>query len=234
MKRQPDKMKILVVDVGGTHVKCMVTGSKQQREFESGLKMTASDMVQGVLRLVEDWQFDVVSIGYPGVVRNGAPAVEPHNLAPGWVGFDFQKEFGRPVKMLNDAAMQALGAYDGGTMLFLGLGTGLGSALVVKGIVVAMELGHLSCLHGRDYEHFVGKEGLDRLGEGKWRSNVMQVVEGFRLALLPDYIVLGGGNVHRLPQLPPQTRRGDNADAFTGGFRLWETEIFAPRVREPI
>jgi polyphosphate glucokinase len=229
MKRQPDNMKILVVDIGGSHVKCMVTGSEQQREFESGLNMTASDMVQGVLRLVDDWQFDVVSLGYPGVVRNDAPALEPHNLAPGWVGFDFQTEFGRPVKIINDAAMQALGAYDGGTMLFLGLGTGLGSALIVKGIVVAMELGHLSCPHGRDFEHFVGQRALDRLGEEKWRSKVMQVIEGFRRALLPDYIVLGGGNVHRLSQLPPQTRRGDNADAFAGGFRLWEPGIYGPR-----
>jgi polyphosphate glucokinase len=226
-------MKILVVDIGGTYVKCRVTGSQQQREFESGPNLRASDMVQDVLRLVEDWQFEVVSIGYPGVVRNHAPALDPHNLAPGWVGFDFQKEFGCPVKLLNDAAMQALGAYEGGTMLFLGLGTGLGSALIVNGTVVPMELGHLPCKQQRDYEYFVGQEGLDRFGKETWRGKVMHVVEDFRLALLPDYIVLGGGNVHRLSQLPPQTRRGDNADAFTGGFRMWESGLSTPREEFP-
>lgn len=229
MKFQPDNMKILVVDIGGTHVKCKVTGSEHSREFASGRTMTASDITHRVLRLIEGWQFDVVSLGYPGVVRNDAPAQEPHNLAPGWVGFNFQKEFGCPVKIINDAAMQALGAYQGGTMLFLGLGTGLGSTLIVEGIVVPMELGHLSCPHGPDFEHFVGQQGLVRLGEERWRRGVIEVIEGFRRALLPDYIVLGGGNVHRLPHLPPHTRRGDNADAFAGGIRLWRQGSDASR-----
>jgi polyphosphate glucokinase len=221
MKQPPDNPKILVLDVGGSHVKCKLSGCDRQRQFASGPDMSAGDMVQGALRLVADWQYDVVSIGYPGVVRNDAPMVEPHNLAPGWVGFDFQQHFGCPVKMLNDAAMQALGAYQGGTMLFLGLGTGLGSALIVQGLVVALELGHLPYEDQHHYEYFVGQGGLERLGEDLWRARVLQVVEAFRLALMPDDVVLGGGNVHRLPQLPPNTRRGDNADAFTGGFRLW-------------
>ena len=227
MKLLPDNPKILVLDVGGSYVKCQLSDHEQQRRFASGPNMTAGAMVRGVLGLVADWQYDVLSIGYPGVVRNDAPLVDPHNLAPGWVGFDFQEQFGCPVKILNDAAMQALGAYQGGTMLFLGLGTGLGSALIVHGLVVPLELGHLPYEDQRHYEYFVGQGGLERLEEEQWRARVIQVVEAFRLALMPDDIVLGGGNVHRLAQLPPDTRRGDNADAFIGGFRLWQPAIQA-------
>ena len=215
-------MKILVLDVGGTHVKCLATDHKTPRRFKSGEKLTADEMAKKVLRLTRGWRYDAVSIGYPGVVRDNKPVREPHNLARGWVGFDFEAAFGRPVRMVNDAAMQALGAYKGGHMLFLGLGTGLGSALIVDGVIAAMELGHLRYGKGRDYEDHVGDRARRRLGEKKWRAKVREMVRGFRDALLPDDIVLGGGNVHRLKRLPPHTRRGDNVDAFRGGLRLWE------------
>ncbi len=177
-----------------------------------------------ILKITEGWRFDSVSMAYPGVVRRGRIVREPHNLGAGWVGFDFRAAFGRPVKVINDAAMQALGGYEGGKMLFLGLGTGLGSALIVDGVIAALELGHLHYAHGHDYEHYLGQRGRKRLGNKKWRGKVLDVVEGFRNALLPDYIVLGGGNAAHLKQLPPQTRLGDNANAFLGGFRLWERQ----------
>lgn len=225
MTRPPRKtMNILVVDVGGSHIKCLLTGRKEPRKFESGPDMTPGDMVKGVLAVAKGWRFDAVSIGYPGVVCNGVPVDEPPNLGTGWVGFDFGAAFSRPVKIINDAAMQALGAYVGGTLLFLGLGTGLGSALIINGVIQAMELGHLRYGHGRSYEDYLGKRGLKRLGKKKWRRKVTKVTKGFRQALLPDDIVLGGGNVKKLKHLPPQTRRGDNADAFEGGFRLWKRE----------
>ncbi len=215
-------VKILVVDVGGSHVKCIASGQTKPVKFKSGPKLTPDRMVRKVLKITKDWNFDVVSIGYPGVVRYGQIVREPHNLGSGWIGFDFQAAFGRPIKAINDAAMQALGGHEGGTMLFLGLGTGLGSALIVNGAIAAMELGHLHYTKGRDYEDYLGKQGRKRLGKKKWRGKVMDAVEGFRKALLPDYIVLGGGNTAKLKRLPPQTRRGDNSDAFLGGFRLWE------------
>ena len=186
-------------------------------------------MVKKVLKITKGWRFHAVSIGYPGVVRGGIIAVEPHNLGPGWVGFDFQAAFGRPVKLINDAAMQALGAYRGGSMLFLGLGTGLGTTLIVDGVIVPMELGHLPYRHGHSYEDHVGERARKRHGNKQWRRNVEQVLEDLRQALLPDYIVLGGGNVAHLKALPPQTRRGGNADAFTGGFRLWQRARAATR-----
>ena len=215
-------VKILVLDVGGSHVKCFANDRKRQCRFESGDRMSADEMVKEVLKLTRGWRYDAVSIGYPGVVRGGAIAREPHNLGRGWIGFDFQAAFGRPVRIVNDAAMQALGAYQGGHMLFLGLGTGLGSALIVDGVIAAMELGHLRYGNGRDYEHYVGNRGRKRLGGKKWRAKVHEVVLEFRDALLPDDIVLGGGNVHRLKRLPPHTRRGGNHDAFQGGLRLWD------------
>ncbi len=225
MKPRLEKnVKILVVDVGGSHVKCIATGQTNPVKFKSGPKLTPDRMVGKVLKITKDWRFDAVSIGYPGVVRCGKIVREPHNLGTGWVGFDFQAAFGRPVKTINDAAMQALGGYEGGKMLFLGLGTGLGSALIVDGVIAAMELGHLHYTDGHSYEDYLGKQGRKRLGNKKWRSKVMDVVEGFRKALLPDYIVLGGGDAAKLRRLPPQTRRGDNTDAFLGGFRLWERQ----------
>ncbi len=217
-------VKILVLDVGGSHVKCAATDHRRSVKFESGPKMTPGAMAEKVLKITAGWRFDAVSIGYPGVVRRGAIVREPHNLAPGWVGFDFHAAFGRPVRIANDAAMQSLGGYEGGKMLFLGLGTGLGSALIVDGRVEAMELGHLHCGNGRTYEDYVGEAGRERLGNRKWRQKVGEVVEGFRKALLPDYIELGGGNAARLKRLPPNTRRGNNANAIRGGFRLWDDE----------
>ncbi|CAN5898153.1 ROK family protein [soil metagenome] len=223
--RPTARPKVLVIDVGGSHVKCLVSGETTRRKFASGRGLTPRQMVEGVLAIVGDWRFDAVSIGYPGVVRRGAPVAEPHHLAPGWVGFDFEAAFGRPVRIVNDAAMQALGAYQGGKMLFLGLGTGLGSALIVEGQIVAMELGHLRHSKKHDYEDLLGKRGFGRLGKKKWRHKVRSAVRGFSAALLPDDIVVGGGQADRLRKLPPRTRRTDNAAAFIGGFRLWDESI---------
>jgi polyphosphate glucokinase len=214
-------IKVLVIDVGGSHVKFVATNGTRPVRFKSGPKLTPQKMVEKVLRLTKGWRFDVVSIGYPGVVRNGVIVREPHNLGHGWVGFDLQSALGVPTKVLNDAAMQALGGYQGGKMLFLGLGTGLGSALIVDGAVVPMELGHLHCGTKHTYEDLLGHAGRKRLGKKKWRAEVRRVVEGFRNALLPDDIVLGGGNAEHIKQLPPATRLIDNSCAFLGGFRVW-------------
>jgi polyphosphate glucokinase len=214
-------MNVLVVDVGGTHVKVLASGKKEPRKFPSGPKMTPKQMVSSIKQITSDWKYDVVSIGYPGLVHKGAPTVEPHNLGRAWVGFDFKAAFGRPVKIINDAAMQALGSYKKGLMLFLGFGTGLGAALVDQGIVVPMELGHLSYKKGT-YEDYLGIRGLKRLGKKKWKRTVAYGVARLFDAFHPDDVVLGGGNVKKLKQLPPGCRRGDNANAFLGGFRLWE------------
>jgi polyphosphate glucokinase len=214
-------MNVLVVDIGGTHVKMLVTGQDEPRRFPSGPTLTAAQMVSKVKELAAEWTYDVVSIGYPGPVLQGRPVAEPHNLATGWVGFDYQGAFGCPVKLVNDAAMQALGSYQGGKMLFLGLGTGLGSSLVVDGIVEPMELGHLPYRKGT-YEDYVGLRGLQQRGKKKWRLYVADVVAHLTAALEPDDVVLGGGNLKKLKQLPPGCRAGDNANAFVGGFRLWE------------
>lgn len=214
-------MKVLVVDVGGSHVKILTTGQGEPRKFSSGSEMTAEQMVAGIKQLAEDWKYDVVSIGYPGVVLRDRVVSEPHNLAKGWIGFDFSSAFGCPVKLINDAAMQALGSYQHGKLLFLGLGTGLGSTLVVDGIVQPMELGHLPYKKG-SYEDYVGAAGLEQRGKKKWRKHVAQVVAYLIAALQPDDVVLGGGNVEKLKELPPGCRAGDNANAFLGGFRLWE------------
>jgi polyphosphate glucokinase len=213
--------KVLVVDVGGTHVKLLVAGKRTARRFDSGPSMVPSEMVKGVQKLTADWSYDAISLGYPGLVVHERIAAEPRNLGRGWVGFNFQQAFGRPVKIENDAAMQALGSYQGGRMLFLGLGTGLGSAMVVDGDVQPMELAHLPYKKGRTYEDYVGERGLKRLGTRKWRKQVVEVVEMFRTALEPDYVVVGGGNALRLERLPKGVCLGDNANAFTGGFRLW-------------
>ena len=214
-------MKVLVIDVGGTHVKILATGQTDKREFASGPKMTPQEMVSGVKRLAEGWSYDVVSIGYPGPVLHNRPVADPKNLGSGWMGFDFKKAFGRPVKVTNDAAMQALGSYRKGRMLFLGLGTGLGSTLIVDGIVEPMELGHLPYKKAT-YEDYVGERGLERLGKKKWRKHVLDVVDRLAAALEPGDIVLGGGNVTLLKELPPKCREGDNANAFKGGFLMWE------------
>jgi len=224
-------MKILVVDVGGTHVKCASTDHPSRSEFASGPQLTPADMVQQVLKLTRNWRYDAVSIGYPGVVSRGQPLRDPHNLGRGWVGFDFAAAFDRPVRIHNDAAMQALGNYSGGKMLFLGLGTGLGTALIVDGVVVPMELGHLQWRKDRDYEHYLGDRGRKRLGEKKWRAKVLQVVGDFRKAMQPDEIVLGGGNARRLKRLPPDTRLGDNRAAFHGGLRFWSDQTHGAKTQ---
>jgi predicted NBD/HSP70 family sugar kinase len=214
-------MNVLVVDVGGTNVKILATGQKESRRFPSGPKMTPRQMVTGVKKFAADWQYDVVSLGYPGLVLRGRVAAEPYNLVPGWIKFDFKAAFGRPVKILNDAAMQALGSYKGGDLLFLGLGTGLGSALVVDGVLVPMELAHLSYKRGT-FEDYLGARGLQRLGRKKWQHHVEYGVARLIAAFHPDEVVLGGGNAKKLKELPPGCRAGDNANAFLGGFRLWE------------
>jgi polyphosphate glucokinase len=214
-------MNVLVVDVGGNHVKILATGQKQSREFPSGPTLTAKQMVAGVKKLAGDWKYDAVSIGYPGPVIRNRLLAEPHNLGRGWMGYDFKAAFKRPVKVVNDAAMQALGSYRRGKMLFLGLGTGLGSTLIADGIVEPMELGHLPYKKGT-YEDYVGMRGLQKRGKKKWRRNVADVVARLVTALEPDDVVIGGGNVKKLKQLPKGCRMGDNANAFRGGFRLWE------------
>jgi polyphosphate glucokinase len=212
---------VLVVDVGGTSVKILATGESQHRSFPSGPTLTPRQMVSETKKLSRGWRYDVVSIGYPGPVVHGQPIAEPHNLGRGWVGFDFAAAFGHPVKVINDAAMQALGSYKGGKMLFLGLGTGFGSAMIVNGIVEPMELGHLPYRKGT-YEDYVGRRGLERYGKKKWRHQVADVVARLIAALAPDDTVIGGGNVIKLDALPPGSRAGDNNNAFSGGFRLWE------------
>lgn len=214
-------MKILVIDVGGSHVKVLATGRNVPVKIPSGPDMTAAAMVRAVRAAVKDWTYDVVSIGYPGPVLNGKPVGEPRNLGGGWVGFRFGRAFGRPVKVLNDAAMQALGSYRGGRMLFLGLGTGLGSALIVDGVLEPMELAHLPYAKGRTYEEYVGKAGLKRLGKKKWRRHVTDVIARLRAALEVDDVVVGGGNAKLVRKVPPGVRLGSNAVAFLGGYRLW-------------
>jgi len=200
----------------------LATGKRVHRKFDSGPKMTAARMVRDVKEAVKDWTFDHVSIGYPGPVMDGRPAREPFNLGGGWVRFDFAKAFGCPVKIMNDAAMQALGSYEGGHMLFLGLGTGLGSAMIVDGVLEAMELAHLPYRKGKTYEDYLGLHGFERMGEKKWTKHVFKVVEQLRAALEADDVVLGGGNIANLKRLPAGVRRGDNDNAFVGGFRMWK------------
>jgi polyphosphate glucokinase len=214
-------MKVLVVDVGGTHVKILASGHKEPRKFPSGPTLTPKQMVAGVKSLAGDWKYDVITIGYPGPVLRGRPVAEPCNLGRGWVGFDFHAAFKRPVKVVNDAAMQALGSYKRGKMLFLGLGTGLGSTMIVDGIVEPMELGHLPYKKGT-YEDYVGQRGLEKHGKRKWRRRVIDVVARLKAALEPNNVVVGGGNVKKLKELPPGCRPGANGNAFLGGFRLWE------------
>jgi polyphosphate glucokinase len=214
-------MKVMVIDVGGTHVKVLVTGEGEPRKFESGSKLTAKQMVVGVKKIIGNWKYDAVSIGFPGPVVRNRPLAEPVNLGRGWVGFNFRAAFGCPVKVINDAAMQAVGSYKRGKMLFLGLGTGLGSAMIVDGIVEPMELGHLLYKKGT-YESYVGTAALEKQGKRKWRRHVADVVARLVAALEPDEVVIGGGNAKKLKELPRKCRRGDNRNAFRGGFRLWE------------
>ena len=216
-------MNVLAIDVGGTHVKILVSGEPEARKFPSGPRMTPQLMVAGVKKLAADWKFKAISIGYPGPVLHNRPVTEPHNLAKGWTTFDYQRAFKCPVKFMNDAAMQALGSYRGGKLLFLGLGTGLGTAMIVNGVVEPMELGHLPYKKAT-YEDYIGLRGLKKYGDGRWQRHVADVVKQLIAALEPDDIVLGGGNAKLLKKLPKGCRVGDNANAFLGGFRLWTEE----------
>jgi polyphosphate glucokinase len=213
--------KVLVADIGGNHIKLLVTGQSQPRKVVSGPLLTPELMMAGIREAVSDWDHDVVSIGYPGPVLGGRPLRDPHNLGMGWVQFDFETAFGRPVKIINDAAMQAIGSYRSGRMLFLGLGTGLGTTLIIEGVVHPMELGHLPYKRGT-FEDYVGQRGLNRNGKKQWRDDVEDVVARLIAALQPSDVVLGGGNVKKLKELPANTRLGNNANAFDGGFRLWD------------
>ena len=213
--------RVLAIDIGGSHVKTRVFGRREVRQFESGPDLTPRRMVARVHELTGDWTYDAVSIGYPGVVLHGKIVAEPYNLGRGWVGFDFRKAFGRPTRVMNDAAMQAVGSYEGGRMLFLGLGTGLGSAMIVDGVVAPMELAHLPYKNGRTYEDYVGERGRKRLGGKKWRRTVNEVVIQLCTLLEADYVVIGGGNARKLKRLPKNARLGSNDFAFLGGFRVW-------------
>jgi predicted NBD/HSP70 family sugar kinase len=214
-------VRILVVDVGGNNIKLLVSGHQTPRKVPSGPDLTPGRMGAGVKKAVADWKYDAVTIGFPGPVKDNRPAAEPKNLGRGWVRFDYRRAFGKPVRMINDAAMQALGSYNGGRMLFLGLGTGLGVALVLDGVLHALELAHLPYRNGKTYEDFIGKRGQDRMGKKRWRRVVSEIVTRLREAFQVDDVVLGGGNSKQLKELPPGARLGNNANAFAGGFRLW-------------
>jgi polyphosphate glucokinase len=216
-------MRILVLDVGGNNVKVRRPGGRAVTKIPSGPRMTAAAMARAVLAVAGEWRYDAVTIGYPGPVAGNRPAREPHNLGGGWVRYDFERAFRRPVRFVNDAAMQALGSYEGGRMLYLGLGTGLGSALVVDGVLVPTELAHLPYRKGLTYEDYVGQRGYERMGRARWRKHVIEVVERLRDALLVDYVVLGGGNVKRMDALPARCVQGSNGNAFKGGVRVWAT-----------
>jgi len=215
-------VKVLVVDVGGTNLKLLSTGRRTPRKVPSGDDLTPTRMVADTLAAVSDWSFDRVSIGFPGPVRDHRPIREPVNLGTGWVGFDYEQAFGYPVRMINDAAMQAIGSYRGGRMLFLGLGTGLGTTIIIDGTVVPLELAHLPYRHGRTYEDYLGDESLKQRGKARWRRHVDRVLGLLMAATVSDYAVLGGGNVRHLKTLPPNAHRGDNANAFRGGYRVWQ------------
>lgn len=217
-------MKILAIDIGGTNVKAKASDQGEVRKFPSGKEMSADMMVHGVLELTKDWSYDVISVGFPGPIARDKIIREPANLAQGWVGFDLQTAFGKPVKLINDAAMQALGSYEGGRMLFLGLGTGLGNTLIIDGVIAPMELGHLPYKKRKTFEDYVGVRGLDRMGKKRWEKAVFDVVTRLKEALIADYVVLGGGNAKKLKALPDGCRLGNNDNAFIGGFRLWQQE----------
>jgi len=216
------RRKILVVDVGGTNVKVLATGQRDPVKIPSGKRMTPRRMVKAVKDVARDWPYDVVSIGYPGPVIHEKIAADPKNLGKGWVGFDFARAFGKPVRIINDAAMQALGSYKGGRMLFLGLGTGLGSALILDGVIEPMELAHAPYKKGRTFEDYVGQRGLHKRGKKRWTRHVVDVIALLKSVLVADYVMLGGGNARLLEKLPKDVHRGSNANAFVGGFRLWD------------
>ena len=217
---------VLAVDVGGSHVKALTSNESERRRFKSGDSLTAEQMVAGVLKAVDGWAWDVVSVGIPTPVRGGKVVAEPINLGEGWVGFDYEKAFGKPTKIVNDAVMQAVGSYEGGRMLFLGLGTGLGSTLIADGVILPLELGHLP-FRKKTFEDYVGERGLEKLGQKKWQEAVFETVAQLAAAMEPDEVVLGGGGVDELDELPPGCRHGANENAFLGGFRLWDADWLA-------
>lgn len=216
--------QVLAIDIGGTNVKCRIEGDPEKRAFPSGPTLTPEQMVAGVIKAAEGWSFDAVSVGLPAPIVANKPARDPANLGSGWVDFDYAGAFGKPVKLINDAAMQAVGSYEGGRMLFLGLGTGLGSCFIADHVILPMELAHLPYRKGKAFEQFVGIKALKKLGKKEWTRDVHDVIAIFSAALIPDYVVLGGGNSARLKKLPENCRLGANANAFVGGFRLWTPE----------
>lgn len=224
-------MNVLAIDIGGTNVKMLASGQLERRKFPSGPKLTPEKMVAGVIELVKDWEYDTVSIGYPGRIRSGRIVAEPYNIGKGWVGYDFERAFGRPVKLINDGAMQALGCYEGGTLLFIGLGTGVGASLIVDGTIVPMEIGHLP-YRKKTIEHYLGASGLKRVGKKAWQQTLEIVVDRLMAVFHPDRVVLGGGNALKLKRLPPGCEAGHNAFAFEGGFRLWRGEVRAAQPAE--
>jgi len=215
---------VLTVDIGGSSIKVLASGQTEPRKRRSGKNLTPSKMVEIVQELAEGWDYDAVSIGYPGLVGNQGPSSEPGNLGPGWVGFDFSSAFGLPVRIMNDAAMQALGSYEGGRMLFLGLGTGVGSALITEEVILTLELGQFPYKRGETLGEALGREGLKRLGKTAWRRAVTEVASALMKAFLADSVVLGGGNAKKLKELPPGVRQSHNLTAFRGGFRMWNTD----------
>ena len=224
VKEPGAKEVVLTIDLGGSRVKVLTSNGSELRRTDSGPDLTPTQMVDKVRQLADGLSFDVISMGYPGPVRDNKPALDPKNLGKGWDGFDFAEAFGKPFKMVNDALMQAIGSYEGGRMLFIGLGTGLGSALILEHVAQPMELAHLPYRKEMTYEDYVGERGLERRGKEKWRNSVFDVIERLTAALQPEYIVIGGGNVEKLKELPPKCRRGDNTRAFEGGFRLWHNK----------
>jgi polyphosphate glucokinase len=222
-------VKILVVDVGGNNVKLLATGRTVAKKFPSGPELTPARMVAGIKKTIPDWKWDVVTIGYPGSVRDGRPALEPANLGQGWLRYNYRRAFGKPVRIINDAAMQALGSYEGGRMLFLGLGTGLGAALVLEGLVQPLEIAHLSYKDGLTYEEFLGKKAQERQGKKRWRKMVAEIVEDLYAGFQVDEVVLGGGNSKQLKEIPSVARLGSNSNAFAGGFRLWKDPLAGRR-----
>jgi predicted NBD/HSP70 family sugar kinase len=224
-------VRILVVDIGGNNVKLLATGHQVPRKVPSGPDLTPARMMAGIKEAIPDWKYDVVTVGYPGAVKNGRPALEPKNLGKGWVRYNFRRAFGKPVRIINDAAMQALGSYAGGRMLFLGLGTGLGAALVLEGLVQPLEIAHLSYRSGLTYEQFLGKRAQDRMGKKRWRKMVDEIVAALLYAFQVDEVVLGGGNAKQLKKVPPGARLGANKNAFAGGYRLWKDPMAGKRSR---
>jgi polyphosphate glucokinase len=224
-------MDVLVIDIGGSHVKFSVK-KEDSRRFVSGDRLSPAMLVQQVRHHTHDWTYDVISLGFPGVVGPDGPKAEPGNLGDGWIGFDFGEAFGKPVRVVNDAVLQALGAYDGGRMLFLGLGTGLGSTLVTEHVVIPLELGNLPFRDGDTMAERLGRQGLEDHGHAVWTADVQTACSVLQSAFAADYLVLGGGNVEKVESLPAGVRRGGNDDAFAGGFRLWE-EMIEPHDREP-